>query len=154
MNKVITFLNVAVASLTLIGCASTERNGKEKSNTSNVGTCDEHEAIANKSYNFGAMNFYKSYAITNDLQGAQAQLFLIENGLKEKPIGNFAVAYKSAERSYDKNLSSAKVMGCDTSKYPPSPVDAFRKGVKILEEKSKYGKGDGVRWPGSFGHVN
>jgi hypothetical protein len=137
MNKTINLLNVAVASLVLFGCVSTGSNIKEQSSTTNTSTCEEHEATANKAHNFGARNFYKSYAVPNDLQGARAQLFLIEEGLKGRPIGSFAVNYKAAERSYNQSLSAAKAMNCDTSKYPLSPINAFRKGVKILEEKSK-----------------
>lgn len=135
MNKTINLLNMGIVSLVLVGCISTGSNKKEQESTTNTNTCEEHEATANKAHNFGARNFHKSYSIPNDLKGAKAQLFLIEKGLKGKPIGSFAVNYKAAEQSYNQSLSAAKVMGCDTSKYPPSPIDAFRKGVKTLEEK-------------------
>lgn len=137
MNKKNNFVNVAIVSLILAGCASVGNEKKEQSATAKTNTCEEHEATVKKAYNFGARNFYNTYGVPKDLLGAQAQLFLIEKGLKGKPIGSFAVNYKAAEQSYNQSLSAAKVMNCDTSKYPLSPINAFRAGVKVLEEKSK-----------------
>lgn len=135
MNRTAILLTTVISVLVLASCSSMETN-KEKQNAAK-GTCKEYEVTANRAFDFGARNFYRSYAVTNDLKGAQAQLFLIEQGLKETPIGSFAINYKAAEQAYNQSLSKAKAMGCDTSKYPMSPVNAFRRGVRILEEKSK-----------------
>lgn len=138
MNKAINLLNIVIAALFFTGSMSAVSNEKaQETTTKHASTCEEHEATANKAFNFGARNFYKSYAVPNDLKGAQAQLFLIEDGLSGDPIGSFAENYKVAEQAYNKSLTTAQTMGCDTSKYPLSPVNAFRKGVKVLEEKSK-----------------
>lgn len=134
MKNKINLLSITFATLILVSCASTENKNQEQSTTINKSTCEEQEALANSAYNFGANNVYKSYMVPNDFEGARAQLYLIEQGLEGDPIGSFAVNYKAAEESYNQNLSEAKVMGCDTSKYPISPISAFRKGVEILEK--------------------
>lgn len=130
-------LSVAVAFSLLAGCASNGSVKKGGATEVAVGGCEQYEAAVNKAYNFGAHNFYRTYAVSNDLKGARAQLFLIEDGLKGSPYGNFAVNYKAAEEFYVKNITAAKEQGCDTSEYPISPVAVFRKGVAILEARSK-----------------
>ncbi len=127
------FIGIILATLLMTGCTSTSSTDVLNDNDK---SCDSYQKEAGQAFNFGANNFYKTYAVPNDYDGAVAQLFLIEEGLKGTPIGNFAKEYKKAETFYNRTLSVAKSKGCDVSKYPLSPVNAFRKGVSILKEKN------------------
>ncbi len=127
------FISTIVAISLMAGCTSTSNSDGFNDNNK---SCAEYRKDAEKVFNFGANNFYKTYAVPNNYTGAQAQLFLIEKGLEGTSVGNFAREYKKAETFYNQTVSAAKSKGCDVSKYPLSPVNAFRKGVKILKEKN------------------
>jgi len=135
--KSVVVMSFAVSFSLLVGGVSYGSTKEKGESGSNEPSCAKYEAAASKAYNFGAHNFHQGYAVNEDFEGARAQLFLIEEGLKGEPVGSFAVNYKSAEEFYEKTLSAAKAEGCDTSEYPISPVAAFRKGVATLEAKSK-----------------
>lgn len=150
MNKKVFTSALVTSSLLLTACASnppahTERTdstiGIKKQSTKiqneiSLKSCKEYAETAKNLFNFGASNFYRTYVDPKpDLKGAQGQLFLIEQGLTDQPVGEFATYYKKAEEKYTQNLTNAKKQGCNTSKYPISPVNAFRKGVKVLESK-------------------
>ncbi len=127
------FISTILAMLLMTGCTSTSSGSTLNDNNK---SCAEYRKNAEQAFNFGAHNFYKTYAVSNNFDGAQAQLFLIEKGLEGSSIGSFAREYKKAETFYNQTVSAAKSQGCDVSQYPLSPVNAFRKGVKILKEKN------------------
>ncbi len=127
------FLGIIVATLLMAGCTSTSSGNMLNDNNK---SCVEYRKNAEQAFNFGANNFYETYVVPNNYTGARAQLFLIEQGLKGTPLGNFARAYKQKEIFYNKTVSEAKSKGCDVSKYPLSPINAFRKGVKVMKVKN------------------
>ena len=83
--------------------------------------CADRSQLAQKANDFASRNFTKTYA--NDVKGAEAQLFLIQ----EKGPGSFSANYNAAERDYTENLQAANTAGCDTTAYPLSPIAEFKR---------------------------
>jgi len=108
--------------LVLAACVSTPK-GPDLSAL----TCEQQFSVAQKAHEFGAINFDKAYS--NDLRGAETQLFLI----KEKAPSNFAANYNAAEASFNQNLIRAQERGCDMSNYPTSPIRVFESKLNTLK---------------------
>lgn len=118
----------------LSGCAALSSVGEDQASAApNLVSmpCEAHEKVIRRAHEFGARNFRKTYGQRDDLDGAEAQLFLIT----EMKMGNFADNYQAAEKDYDRHFQAARIKGCDTQSYPVSPIEAFRQGVKQLKAK-------------------
>jgi hypothetical protein len=94
-------------------------------------TCEQHLQMAQKANDFAARNFDKAYS--HDVQGADAQLFLI----KAKGPGSYSANYNAAEKDYQKNLEAANAAGCDTSSYPVAPIAEFEHRLGELKAAAK-----------------
>ncbi|MET3651790.1 hypothetical protein [Dyella japonica] len=115
-------LLVGVSTLLLASCSSQPVQTNKQAMS-----CAEHMQFAQKANDFASRNFTKAYA--NDVKGAEAQLFLIQ----EKGPGSFSVNYNAAEQDYADNFHAANAAGCDTSGYPLSPIDEFKQRLDQLK---------------------
>lgn len=112
--------------LALAGCASTSTGSDLQTLT-----CKQHFEISQKANQFGARNFDKIYS--NDPEGAEVQLFLIQ----QKAPSNFAANYNAAEVNFNKHLKAAKEKKCDVSNYPSSPISEFENKLNALKASRK-----------------
>ena len=77
--------------------------------------------------------FEKGYFHQNDLIGAKAQLFLIEN----KSPNVFAQNINEAQKAYDTEYNLAKKNNCDIDKFTVSPIQKVKNTIKTLSEGQK-----------------
>lgn len=120
-------LIVALSLLALSGCQNVVTRKIDPSTM----TCAQHLQLAKKANDFAARNFDKAYS--HDVQGADAQLFLI----KAKGPGSYSANYNAAEKDYQKNFEAANTAGCDTSAYPIAPIAEFERRLDKLKAAAK-----------------
>ncbi len=110
---------------TLLGCASNR--------SSDVGekmTCEQHAKVATYLNNWAVRNFDEGYGKKGDVNGANVQLFLVD----QKAPSPYAEPFNRYERKAIENIKLAKRKGCDTHDYPLPPVDEFRHQLDVAKQ--------------------
>ncbi len=94
--------------------------------------CAKHIQIMQHASSYVIKEFDKGYFQQNDIIGAKAQLFLIENHSQSV----FAQNINKAQTSYDLQYKLAKKHNCDLSKFRLSPIEIIKNKIKSLQQNS------------------
>jgi hypothetical protein len=95
--------------------------------------CNQHIKIMQYALSYVEKEFDNGYFHQNDLIGAKAQLFLIEN----RSPNIFAQNINEAQKSYDIEYDLAKKANCDIDKFTVSPIQNVKNKIKTLSEGQK-----------------
>lgn len=123
--------------LILSGCtqknniSNVEKN--KESLTQKQKKCKQHIKIMQYALSYVTKEFEKGYFHQNDLIGAKAQLFLIEN----RAPNIFAQNINEAQKAYDTEYNLAQKNNCDIDKFTVSPIQKVKNKIKILSEEQK-----------------
>lgn len=109
----------------LFGCSPTQPDSSGESLT-----CEQHAGVAKYLNEWATKNFDDAYGKKGDVKGASVQLFIIE----QKAPSPYASAFNRYQNKAAENLSLAKKKNCDTSGYPPPPIDEFRARLDALKK--------------------
>lgn len=95
--------------------------------------CEKHEKIMLHASAYIKDEFKNAYFLKNDIVGAKAQLFLIEN----KSPTVFAKNINAAIKSYKLHFDLSKKNGCDLNGFKIFPLEKLKRDIKFLEKKGK-----------------
>ncbi len=95
--------------------------------------CNQHIKIMQYALSYVTNEFEKGYFHKNDLIGAKAQLFLIENNSPNI----FAKNINEAQKSYDMEYNLAKKNNCNIDEFTVSPIQKVKDKLKTLSEGQK-----------------
>jgi len=91
--------------------------------------CDKYVKTMNYASSYILEEFENAYFKVKDIQGAKAQLFLVQN--QSKSI--FAQNINKAEKSYKEQYKLAKINQCVISQYKISPLQKIKKRINTLD---------------------
>jgi len=95
--------------------------------------CDKYVKTMNYASSYILEEFENAYFKVKDIQGAKAQLFLVQN--QSKSI--FAQNINKAEKSYNAQYKLAKVNQCVISQYKISPLQKIKKRINALDNNNE-----------------
>jgi len=102
--------------------------------------CQEYSKIMNYALSYVEEEFQKGYFDFNNITGAKAQLYLIQN----KSESAFAQNIIKANTSYNVNYELAKQTKCKLHKFIISPIERVKVKIQVLENTQNNNKSKNV----------